>query len=46
MLHRVIGISTPEPGRKEAPFVFAWLGILAAIFLFGWFLFYLMINVF
>lgn len=46
MLHRVIGISTPEAGRNEAPFVLIWLGIVAGIFLFGWFLFYLMMNVF
>ena len=46
LIHRVIGITAPEPGHNERSFVFMWLGLIAFILLFCWFLFYLMANVF
>jgi hypothetical protein len=46
MLHGVIGVSAPQPGYNERSFVFLWLGLIAFFVLFGWFLFYLMVNVF
>ncbi len=45
-IHRVIGITAPEPGHKERSFVFMWLGLITFILLFCWFVFYLMMNVF
>lgn len=46
MMHRMIGITAPEPGHKERSFVFMWLALVAFVLLFCWFLFYLMMNVF
>jgi hypothetical protein len=46
MIHGMIGISAPEPGKNEKPFVFFWLGLIVFFALFCWLLFYLMMNVF
>ncbi len=46
MIHRMIGITAPQPRVNERPFVFMWLALIAFILLFCWFLFYLMMNVF
>lgn len=45
-VHGIIGITAPEPGKNERAFVFFWLGLIAFILLFCWFLWYLMLNVF
>ncbi len=45
-LHRMIGITAPEPGHNERSFVLMWLALIVFILLFCWFLFYLMMNVF
>lgn len=39
--HLIIGVSAPPPGQNERQFVFAWLGILAALAAFCAVLFYL-----
>jgi hypothetical protein len=36
----VFGITAPEPGQDERPFVFLWLGIIAVLVAFGVVLFY------
>jgi hypothetical protein len=46
IIHRVIGITAPEPGYNERSFVFMWLALIVFILLFCGFLFYLMVNVF
>ena len=46
MIHRVIGITAPEPGDNERSFVFMWLALIVFILSFCGFLFYLMANVF
>jgi hypothetical protein len=40
-VHLIFGVSAPPPGQNEARFVFAWLGILAALAAFCAVLFYL-----
>ena len=42
----MLGITAPPPGSNERSFVFMWLGLIAFIFGFCAFLFYLMIYVF
>ncbi len=39
--HLMFGVSAPPPGQNETKFVFAWLGILAALVAFCAVLFYL-----
>jgi hypothetical protein len=39
-LHYIIGISAPPPGTRDRSFVFAWLGGIAFIVVFGVILFY------
>ena len=39
--HLILGVSAPPPGQNERQFVFAWLGILAALVIFCTVLFYL-----
>ncbi len=46
MVHGVMGITAPEPGKNERAFVVMWLVGLVFFALFCWFLFYLMMNVF
>jgi hypothetical protein len=46
MIHRMIGITAPEPDHDERPFVYMWLALIVFILLFCWFLFYLMTKVF
>ena len=40
-VHLIFGVSAPPPGENERRFVFAWLGILAALAAFCAVLFYL-----
>jgi len=40
-VHLIFGVSAPPPGHNETKFVFAWLGILAALVIFCAVLFYL-----
>jgi hypothetical protein len=46
MIHRLIGITAPEPGSNERSFVFMWFALIVFFLLFCGFLFYLMANVF
>jgi len=46
MIHGMIGITAPQPGYNERAFVFLWLGLIAFLLLFFWFVFYLMAHVF
>ena len=45
-VHRIIGITAPEPGHNERSFVFMWLALIVFIAGFCGLLFYLMMNVF